>query len=64
MLFQLGGCGFNSFLRYAQAGFGQSVGAYAADLLFGFLDPDGPGPICIGPGCSPNGGGGGAGGAE
>ena len=58
MLFQLGGCSFNSFLRYAHAGFAQSIGGYAAGLLLGFLQPDdGPGPICIGPGCDPGNGG-------
>ena len=52
MLLQLGGCSFGPFLRQAEIGFAQSFGAYAAGLLIGqFAPADGPGPICIGPGC-------------
>ena len=52
MLFPLGGCGFGPFLRQAEIGFARSFGAYAAGLLFDqFGSGDGPGPICIGPGC-------------
>ena len=56
LLFQMGGCSFGPFFKQAQVGFAEAFGAYAAGLLFEQLESvEGPGPICIGPGCGAGG---------
>lgn len=54
MLLQFGGCSLGSLMKFAERGFAEALGAYGAGLLLDqILGDDGPGPLCIGPGCPP-----------